>query len=163
MPAPASRATPSMPVPYGELTGDAPGRAGGAARARPSLCGASGVVRRAACPSRGVLGPDRDLLRRLLGQLDRPLGDAAAAVQQKLQIAPDQIALRRDQVLRRAAAKQGVEAFELPLHALLRPIQPFARDVLDALGQDSGAFGNGLEVLRGLLDRFPDRVREAES
>src|SRR5919206_3579788 len=27
MPAPASRATPSMPVPYGELTGDAPGRA----------------------------------------------------------------------------------------------------------------------------------------
>ena len=105
------------------------------------LGGAASAIGAAPSPTDRLLSLDRDLLARLLGQLHRPLGNPARALDQKLQILPSLIALNGNEVLRRAAPEQGIDSIELLLKPVLSPVQPLPRDVLGTLGQYGAALG----------------------
>src|SRR5919202_1897035 len=128
------------------------------------LGSAASAIGAAPSPTDRLLSLDRDLLARLLGQLHGPLGNPARALDQELQILPNLIALEGNEVLRRAAAEQGIEPLKLLLEPVLSPVQPLPRDVLGTPGQHGAALGHGLNVPRGLLGRLlclP--AREAEN
>src|SRR5438477_12635782 len=81
------------------------------------------------------LGRSRSLSRSFLRGPQRDLGYSSSAVNELLEIVPDQITLDCQKFLRRPAAGERVQPIEIVLPALLRELHPFAGDVLHSIRQ----------------------------
>ena len=93
-------------------------------------------------------------LRSFVGDPRRHLSDTARALDRLLQAVPRELALRRHNVLHRAAAEQSRDAVKVSLDRLLHAPKPLLRYLLEAPQQNSTRLGHGLEVLRGLLGQL---------
>src|SRR4051794_22126069 len=113
--------------------------------------------------SRALRPHARDGLAGLLDRTDRHLSDDTAIPNHVLQALASQLALDCGEFLDRLSVRQLVHALEVAAPLLLAQREPVPRGILDGLGQNGAAAGDGFHVLLGLAgEALTVLTREAE-
>lgn len=113
------------------------------------------VSSRAVGPHAGfIVSVCLDGARSFLCDPDRHLREATAIVDHLLQVVPHKVALNRDEILHRTAARERGQAIHVPLELILRQAEPLTRDLLRALRQGRARLSYRLQVLGRLAGQF---------